>query len=137
MKTILMTLISGFISCLASAQTAPIVLPFQQETLKAEVKWDSPAPVTGLENKMQIQWRNQAGEPVEIPGDFRVVLFMPDMGHGSSPTKIAKLTEPGLYRVSKIHFTMPGLWEVRITLRLPDVEPETQMFSLVAPDFAP
>ncbi len=115
----------------ANAQTSPTTLSFQQGTLTAELTWAENSPVVGPESKMQVQWRDAAGQPVDLAGDFRVVLFMPDMGHGSSPTKIAKPAETvGLYKVSKIYFTMPGLWEVRVILRLTGMDPEMQYTSL-------
>lgn len=51
--------------------------------------------------------------PLEIEGDVSVVLWMPSMGHGSSPVKVEKL-DTGTYRASKVFFTMPGDWEIRI-----------------------
>ena len=41
-----------------------------------------------------------------------VVLWMPSMGHGSTPVKVEKL-EPGTYRASQVFFTMKGDWEIR------------------------
>ncbi len=108
--------------------SSPAVLSYQGGNLKAALSWvpENPA-VVGPESKLQVQWLNAADQAVDIDGDFRVVLFMPDMGHGSSPTKIAKLSEPGHYQVSKLYFTMPGTWEVRVTFRPADgSNPETQ-----------
>ena len=130
MKQLLILATSFVISMMAQAQTSPEILSFPQHALKAELTWLENSPAVGPESKLQIQWRNEQGEAVEIPSDFRVALFMPDMGHGSSPTKIAKLEGVGLYRVNKIYFTMPGLWEVRVTLKPVQGEPETALFSL-------
>jgi hypothetical protein len=41
-----------------------------------------------------------------------VILWMPGMGHGSSPTQTTRL-DVGTYRVSKVFFIMPGQWEIR------------------------
>jgi hypothetical protein len=34
------------------------------------------------------------------------------------------------FRVSKVYFTMPGLWEVRLTLISSDGQKETKTFSV-------
>jgi hypothetical protein len=135
MKKIILPLICLLFSTVALAQAgpSPVELTFQNGALKAEATWLEPGVVTGPETKMQIQWLNQAGQAVDLDGDFRVQLFMPDMGHGSSPTKIGKLAEPGLYTVNRIYFTMPGTWEVRVILRLTNQPAETQVLSVLAP----
>ncbi|MBC7370760.1 MAG: FixH family protein [Bdellovibrionaceae bacterium] len=47
------------------------------------------------------------------PADLRVKLWMPDMGHGSSPVTITRLSR-GMYRMTNMYFTMAGLWEIRV-----------------------
>lgn len=42
-------------------------------------------------------------------------LWMPDMGHGSSPTRLTEMT-PGCTKVERINFLMEGAWEIRVTL---------------------
>ncbi len=49
----------------------------------------------------------------EIEGDVAVVLWMPSMGHGSSPVRVEKV-DIGTYRATRVFFTMPGDWEIRI-----------------------
>lgn len=58
----------------------------------------------------------------------KVDLFMPDMGHGSSPPVVSKLDEIpkgfkipstqasdyGCFNISKIEMFMPGIWQVRV-----------------------
>lgn len=131
------SMMSTVIAASAGAQSSDgrvAFLKYQEGHLKAQLTWVSPAPVTGPESKLQVQWLNENDEAVEIDGDFKVQLFMPAMGHGSSPTKIAKLSSVGLYLVNKIYFTMPGDWEVRLTLRLKDQAPETQALPVLAPE---
>jgi len=134
MKSLFAFVMGLILSNTASAQEEILssILNFQNGAIKAELTWIDKAPTAGPESKLQVQWLNAQNEAIELDGDFRVVLFMPDMGHGSSPTKIAKLdTNPGLYRVSKIYFTMPGLWEVRVTHRPANAAPETQALTLI------
>lgn len=45
-----------------------------------------------------------------------VVLWMPDMGHGSSPTSVSRL-DVGTYRAERVFFVMPGHWEIRFQLK--------------------
>lgn len=56
--------------------------------------------------------------PVEM--DFgsipTLVLWMPSMGHGSSPTTVTRL-DVGTYRVSNVFFIMPGKWEMRFQIK--------------------
>ncbi|MGZ5280076.1 MAG: FixH family protein, partial [Pseudobdellovibrionaceae bacterium] len=134
MKNLIVMALGFIVSATAVAQEAETaaVISFQNGAIKAELTWLDSPPTAGPESKLQVQWLNAQSEAIELDGDFRVVLFMPDMGHGSSPTKIAKLdTAPGLYRVSKVYFTMPGLWEVRVTHRPANAAPETKALALI------
>ena len=47
-------------------------------------------------------------------------LWMPDMGHGSSPTKLVAAAN-SCTRVEKINFLMEGAWEIRIKLSDNDI----------------
>lgn len=61
-------------------------------------------------------------EPVVLGAAPAVKLWMPGMGHGSSPVVVEPLLDasgapaPGAYRVRAMHFIMPGEWVVRISL---------------------
>jgi hypothetical protein len=44
-----------------------------------------------------------------------VVLWMPSMGHGSSPITVEKIA-PGIYRAKKVFFNMKGDWEVQFNI---------------------
>ncbi len=56
--------------------------------------------------------------PVEV--DFAiqptVLLWMPAMGHGSSPTSVSRL-DVGTYRASNVFFIMPGEWEIKFQVK--------------------
>lgn len=45
-----------------------------------------------------------------------VILWMPSMGHGSSPTQTTRL-DVGTYRANKVFFIMPGVWEIRFSVK--------------------
>jgi hypothetical protein len=44
--------------------------------------------------------------------DLAIILWMPSMGHGSSPVKVERLAK-GLYRANRVFFNMKGDWEIR------------------------
>lgn len=54
--------------------------------------------------------------PVEIPFDVALVLWMPDMGHGSTPTRVERV-DVGSYRATDVFFVMPGEWDLRFQLK--------------------
>ncbi|MGZ3690492.1 MAG: FixH family protein [Pseudobdellovibrio sp.] len=53
--------------------------------------------------------------------DMSVVLWMPEMGHGSSPVKL-ELFGLNKYKVTQAYFIMPGTWEVRLSFTLNGVK---------------
>lgn len=53
---------------------------------------------------------------VELASPPAVILWMPEMGHGSVPTKVERVDQ-GSYRVSNVFFVMPGTWEIRIQIK--------------------
>ena len=54
--------------------------------------------------------------PVTPRLDPGVKLWMPSMGHGSSPVVITKLSDE-TYQASEIYFIMLGAWEIRYQLK--------------------
>lgn len=56
--------------------------------------------------------------PIAVDTTFipAVTLWMPSMGHGSSPTTVNKL-DTGTYRASSVFFVMPGQWEIRFQVK--------------------
>jgi hypothetical protein len=49
---------------------------------------------------------------IDISGPT-VMLWMPSMGHGSSPVTVERLST-GVYRASRVFFTMKGDWEIHV-----------------------
>lgn len=45
-----------------------------------------------------------------------LMLWMPSMGHGSSPTQTLRL-DVGTYRSSQVFFVMPGEWDLRFQIK--------------------
>jgi hypothetical protein len=53
------------------------------------------------------------------PWNLRVYLWMPSMGHGSSPVELEQdISQPGLFNIRRIQFIMPGEWEIHFVLGL-------------------
>ena len=109
---LLLSLIStaSFAAC-----PSPFNLTFEKAGLCAVSQW-TVGPKGDGENTMTIQFVDvQTHTPQEPSASVTVALFMPDMGHGSSPTLITK-NAPGAITVSKIFFIMEGAWEVRVNV---------------------
>ncbi len=53
---------------------------------------------------------------VDLMTTPQVVLWMPSMGHGSTPTQTARVDE-GTYRATNVFFIMPGDWEIRFQVK--------------------
>jgi hypothetical protein len=51
-----------------------------------------------------------------------VVPWMPGHGHGSNATPWVSDDGAGVYRVTNVVYTMPGLWQARVTLEGDGVE---------------
>jgi len=83
-----------------------------------QVQWETP-PTTKAYSSLILNFIDAQGEGVDLEtlheAQLKVILWMPSMGHGSSPTKIEKLAS-GSYRISRIYFIMPGDWEIRFQL---------------------
>ena len=133
MKTALSFLL--FLTCTAFAHDFPEPeLGFAGAQLSARTAWITP-PSTREEARMRIEWRDPKRGAVEPPGKFKIVLWMPDMGHGSAPTKLQRVLDqtgkhiPGAFDVTNMHFTMRGTWEVRVVLTTA-TESETQQFTV-------
>jgi hypothetical protein len=53
---------------------------------------------------------------VDLTTTPQVVLWMPSMGHGSTPTQTTRVDE-GTYRATNVFFVMPGDWEIRFQVK--------------------
>lgn len=103
-------------------------LEFPGRSLCAKLVWDNLAPgqtigspdEEGYRSFRLLVWDKEIGTesgPYADPGlNLKAVLWMPDMGHGSSPTRVAQ-GAPGQFSVSQVYFSMGGFWEIRLQLR--------------------
>lgn len=46
----------------------------------------------------------------------QLILWMPGMNHGSTPTQVQRL-DVGTFRADKVFFVMPGAWEFRFQFK--------------------
>lgn len=54
--------------------------------------------------------------PVNLDSIPNLVLWMPSMGHGSSPTVVEQV-DTGSYRAKNVFFIMPGEWELKFQVK--------------------
>lgn len=99
-------------------QTSADGYKFVKTNYSFSIDWIT-GPAKG-ENKFVIKsWHKDLGTlngPYQdLPNDLHVYLWMPSMGHGSSPVKISKVSQ-GEYEVSDAYFIMGGKWEIYFQL---------------------
>jgi len=78
-----------------------------------------PAPPELFDNRWIIRVTDAAGAPVTNAA-VGAAAFMPDHAHGSTKTPVIAALEDGRYDISPLHFMMPGLWEIDITVQAPE-----------------
>ncbi|MGK4005371.1 FixH family protein [Sorangium sp. So ce1036] len=91
------------------------VIAFEVEPLR---------PLAEGENafRVRLSWPG-SNDPVEGIA-LRVSSLMPTMGHASPAEPRVEEVEPGVYEVTNVVFSMPGLWEVRYRAVGADVSDE-------------
>ena len=134
MKTLILALslvLPSLASSVAQAQAPMQHLTFLKGELHAHVTWEK-GPTAGSESVMHVAFVDKTHHAVELPAKLKVELWMPAMGHGSSPVTVEKALDEqgapklGEYRVSQVYFIMSGEWEAKVTLVLADSSQETQ-----------
>ncbi len=136
MKALLLTLLT--FSFTQPAQAARVThLMFQGGAVHLVCTWANGPNPSPAESLLDVEWKKGSDHSaIEAPGKFKVELYMPMMGHGSSPTQIDRVIDDkgnpvlGAYQVTGMYFTMPGDWEVRATLLTPDGKSETEKFTV-------
>jgi hypothetical protein len=121
----LLLMVSSF--CFAQQQ-----ISFSQENLKGQIDWIT-GPLNGAESSFLLKMTHSDGSAAELINAPEVDLFMPDMGHGSSPTNVQRVLDDrgnvvaGAYKVVSVWFIMMGTWELKITLTDAQNKTETQV----------
>jgi hypothetical protein len=102
-------------------------LAFPKSALCAELAWTSALndqdPATFTLRFWSAASSSAAGPYVTPAHSVKVQLWMPSMGHGSSPVTLAPAQDaastaiPGIYEGESAYFIMPGAWDVRVQLK--------------------
>jgi hypothetical protein len=103
---------------LAGIFTLKEVPTFSNLNYQFKIEWHE-APKLGA-NKFDLKiWDMSRGTDQgpfhDPPAELNIFLWMPAMGHGSSPVKISK-NDAGDYHVSDVNFIMGGAWQIKFQL---------------------
>ena len=102
-------------------------LSFPQARLCASLTW-TVQPGRDTTGAFTLRfWNSATGTsrgPFESPANTVAVrLWMPSMGHGSSPVTVNQLTgsastpRSGEYEATGVYFVMPGAWDIHVLLK--------------------
>lgn len=70
--------------------------------------------MTSFSSSDEVQFKAHVMTPQnQAISGFSLDLWMPGMGHGSSPVQLKQLG-PNLFQVTKAYFVMPGQWVIRM-----------------------
>lgn len=83
---------------------------FPNEKISFSINWITEP---GLENLSSFELK--LARPLSQTQTFNIYIWMPEMGHGSSPVEISQLNATD-YSVREIAFIMPGLWILHIEI---------------------
>ena len=90
---------------------------FKSENLCLKTAWvQRPSESTYGEMTLSFVDANDDTRFVDPTSEPFIVLWMPSMGHGSSPVTIERI-DVGRFRASEIFFIMPGAWDIRYQLK--------------------
>ncbi len=90
---------------------------FQASHLCLSFKWLTQPKANEMASlTFNIYVQEKPTEFVDPKNEVNIQLWMPSMGHGSSPVTLVK-TEAGRYKTENIYFVMPGEWEIRFQLK--------------------
>lgn len=124
MKYIFLSILAVY-TILASAE--PTLIFADGST--AEVKWLKGPALIPEESVVQIHWKSSMGRPSPTLKTIQVEFLMPEHGHGTSPVAVTEIG-PGQFKVSEIYLTMPGHWQLALTVVSPSGTSETQILDL-------
>ncbi len=90
-------------------------LELAKENICAAIKWEV-EPNENTKGSFILSFTDSAGAPVAPVQAVAIKLWMPAMGHGSSPVTLSQINATS-YRVSDVYFVMPGRWEIHVQLK--------------------
>lgn len=82
--------------------------------LKLNLHWITPINSTQEAKAILLVTKDKLA--TDLPQEFSLFLWMPSMGHGSSPISVTKLAT-GVYQLSEVYFIMEGIWQLKIQLK--------------------
>jgi hypothetical protein len=100
-------------------------LSFASLGASARLKWLD-GPHSPNESKLAVEIVGADADSVEV------VLWMPEMGHGSADTVVTRAGTTK-FEVTDIYFIMSGLWELQVRLKTPDGRKEEAVWSITIP----
>ena len=113
----------------SESKTATCALKYNSQNLCAAYDWET-YPTGSDMGAFVARFTNPtSGALVDPALSLKVVLWMPSMGHGSSPVTVTRLST-GVYRVDKVFFSMPGTWQIRFQLMQSGAVVEEQIATL-------
>lgn len=116
---------------LVSCGKSPLLLKKPNQEIPGQNKFESDKTFQSTGHQINLTWLGPINSTVpghfllitkkndvmsDLPAGFSVFLWMPSMGHGSSPVTLKKL-DTGIYDVSDVYFIMDGDWQIRIQLK--------------------
>lgn len=105
-----------------STQSAPSVLTASKET-NLNMTWIKFPTESGFGSFLLVATESKTSLLKTDLATPQVTLWMPSMGHGSSPVKISELS-PGVFLIEKVFFSMHGEWEIRFLIPANNQEPD-------------
>ena len=95
-------------------------LRFRNSRLCLAWRWEESPSNSKVGSLVFKVYRGNLFDDSPVPTDLSVLpsllLWMPSMGHGSSPTTVTRI-DVGTYRASNVFFIMPGEWEFRFQVK--------------------
>jgi hypothetical protein len=90
---------------------------FKKENLCLKTKWET-FPTEEAMGTMLLSFSSPENPqlPLSPINDPSITLWMPSMGHGSSPVTV-RPREEGIYEAQDIFFIMPGEWNIKFQLK--------------------
>lgn len=115
------------------ASPGACVASFPIAGLCVHMTWEV-APAEGNEGQFLFYYTSQAAiAPVvsdEAGITSKVKLWMPSMGHGSSPITVERI-QGGVMRAKDVNFIMEGDWELHFERTLPNGQTEKAIYAFV------
>ena len=82
--------------------------------LSLSIQWLS--PISSEQEAHALLIVKKGDVVADLPENYSIFLWMPSMGHGSSPISVKKLST-GLYELTTIYFIMDGAWELKVQIK--------------------